>query len=183
MTTPDTNYTRDDDPPDDPLLNPERGFYCNTVPDPDKKHYHTLMPAYLHLDEVCGENLAWDGLTAETTSQVLKNYAQKLETVRGAGAKVVFRPRYDTKGNNNQPSGCKIDNARVFHADSVACQKNHIDAIARMLADYKDVVAFIQAGYLGRWGEWNTDDFEHSNAPFLYDDATRAEIIDHVLRR
>jgi hypothetical protein len=55
--------------------------------------------------------------------------------------------------------------------------------IAKMLAAYKDVVAFIQAGYLGRWGEWNTKDPADETAPFLYEDATRAEIIDHVLRK
>jgi hypothetical protein len=177
-TTVDTNYTTDDDPLDDPLVNPERGFFCNTIPDPDKKHYHTLMPAYLYLGEVCGVNLAWDGLTAETTSQVLKEFAQeKLEPARAAGAKVVFRPRYDTEGPNS-PSMCG-----VFHADTIEIQKNHIDAIAKMLAEHKDVVAFIQAGYLGKWGEWNTEDFPHSTAPFLYDDATRAKIIDHVLSK
>jgi hypothetical protein len=178
MSTIDTNYTTDDDPT---LLNPERGLFCNSIPDLNED-YHTLMPAYLHLDTVCGENLEWDGLAAETTSLVLKTYAQKLHNARAAGAKVVFRPRYDTQ-SDNAPSECRIDNVRVFHADSVARQKNHIDAIAKMLADYKDVVAFIQAGYLGKWGEWNTSGYSHSNAPFLYDDAIRAEIIDYALSR
>ena len=173
MTTIDTDYTTDDDPF---LLNPERGFFCNTVPDP-KKHYHTLVPAYLHLAAECDDDLVWDDNTPGNTSQVLKNYAQKLETARAAGAKVVFRPRYDTEGDD-EPGKCG-----VFHADSVERQKNHIDAIAKMLAHYKDVVAFVQAGYLGRWGEWNTDGFSHSTAPFLFDDATRAEILDHVLSR
>src|SRR5215211_1779301 len=50
-----------------------------------------------------------------------------------------------------------------------------------MLAEYKDVVAFIQAGYLGRWGEWNTADYSASTAPFLYSYMTRERIIDYVL--
>ncbi len=45
------------------------------------------------------------------------------------------------------------------------------------------MIAFIQAGYLGKWGEWNTEDEEESTAPFLFDDTLRAEIIDHVVRR
>src|SRR5215211_6978333 len=50
-----------------------------------------------------------------------------------------------------------------------------------MLASYKDVVAFIQAGYLGRWGEWNTSDYSDSTAPFLHSYTTRERIIDYVL--
>lgn len=177
MTTPDTNYTRDDDPPDDPLLNPERGFYCNTVPDPMQKHYHTLMPAYLYLDEWCNKDLVWDDVTPANTSEVLKEFAQdKLDPARAAGAKVVFRPRYDTE-EDNDPSKCGL-----FHADTVERQKDHIDVIAKMIASYKDVVAFIQAGYLGKWGEWNAHGFSDATAPFLFNDATRAEIIDHVLK-
>ena len=124
MATIDTNYTTDDDLF---LLNPEHGFFCNTIPDP-KEHYHTLMPAYLYLDAVCNENLVWDDVAPENTSQVLKEFAQeKLDPARAAGAKVVFRPRYDTKGDS-APSKCG-----VFHADSVERQKDHIDAIAKML--------------------------------------------------
>jgi hypothetical protein len=44
------------------------------------------------------------------------------------------------------------------------------------------VIAFIQAGYLGKWGEWNTEDEPETTAPFLFNDANRAEIIDHVLK-
>jgi hypothetical protein len=177
MTTPDTNYTRDDDPPGDPLLNPERGFYCNTVPDAKQGHYHTLMPAYLYLDEECDTELVWDSVTPENSSEVLKKFAkEKLDPARAAGAKVVFRPRYDTEGPN-KPSKCGL-----FHAKTIQRQKDHIDAVAKMIASYKDVIAFIQAGYLGKWGEWNTEDEPETTAPFLFNDANRAEIIDHVLK-
>src|SRR4051794_25676122 len=177
MTTPDINYTRDDDPVGDPLLNPERGFFCNTVPDPVQKHYHTLMPAYLYLDEECDAPLVWDSVTPENSSEVLKEFArEKLDPARAAGAKVVFRPRYDTEGPN-KPSKCGL-----FHAKTIQRQKDHIDAVAKMIAAYKDVIAFIQAGYLGKWGEWNTEDEPDTTAPFLFNDANRAEIIDHVLK-
>ncbi len=132
MTTIDTNYTRDDDPPNDPLLNPERGFYCETPPDATQNHYHPLMPAFLYLYDVCDEDLVWDGLTAETTSSKLKGFAQDiLELARAKGAKVVFRPRYDTEGPN-EPSKCGL-----FHSDTRERQKIHIDAIAKMLSGYK----------------------------------------------
>lgn len=70
----------------------------------------------------------------------------------------------------------------MFHADSKLRQINHIEAVAGMLGDYKDVIAFIQAGYLGNWGEWNTaDGYSAANAPLLHSYADRTDIIDTVL--
>jgi hypothetical protein len=183
-TIEDTSYGTD---PNDELRNPERGFFHNVVP--DGNDYHTLMPAYLYLDQVCDDTLVWDGYTAGTTSPVLKTFVQtKLIPARNAGAKVIFRPRYDTQSGHG-PSPCTIGGVNVFHADAasgadpLAIQKNHIEAVARMIADNKDVIAFIQAGYLGRWGEWNTNDHADETAPWLYDDTQRAAVIDYVRAR
>src|SRR5215217_1051919 len=170
MTTVDTNYVADTD---HLLKNPERGFYHNRLPDADD--YHTIVPVYLYLDEECNDVLTWAGVNHTSTSPVLKEYAQLLEGYRAAGVKVLFRPRYDTPSGSAPATECG-----VFHANTIERQENHIRAVAAMLAEYKDVVAFIQAGYLGRWGEWNTD--EHpGTAPFLYDYPTRERIIDYVL--
>jgi hypothetical protein len=56
------------------------------------------------------------------------------------------------------------------------------------LGDYRDVIASIQAGYLGSWGEWTTagetaagEPLDSSNAPFLYSYDDRSDIIDRVL--
>ena len=180
MTT--INYTTDDNPA---LKNPEGGLFHNRIPDPTRPprcfntppgDYHTLLPAYLYLDTACDTDLVWNGYNGEGTSTELNDYATKLVHYRSKGVKVVFRPRYDDQGSDHGPNRCG-----VFHTDKIERLHNHIDAVAKMLNDYKDVVAFIQAGYLGRWGEWNTDDHPNSTAPFLYDYAIRTEIIDHVL--
>lgn len=173
----DTGYAADPDPV---LENPERGIYHGGTP--GSGDYHTVVPAWLYLDGVCGTNLTWAGLGNASTSPVLNAYAQKLENYRLAGVKVLFRPRYDVQGSN-APSSCTINGYKLFHADSKTRQKNHIDAIAAMLGDYKDVVAFIQAGYFGRWGEWNTAGYAHENAPFLYSTADRAELVDYVIAK
>ena len=80
---------------------------------------------------------------------------------------------------------CKINGVPVFHADSRECQFNHIEAVAAMLGDYKDVIAYIQAGYLGNWGEWNWErrgwQLHQENAPLLYNRTDRCEILDHIL--
>lgn len=174
-TTVDTSYTTDDD---STLRNPERGMYFGRLPASGDSH--TLVARWLWLDTVCGANLTWNGLNKSGTSPVLNAYAQQLEACRAAGVKAIFRPRYD-KMSKNAPSDCTINGTRVFHADSLARQFNHIDAVAAMLRSYRDVIAYIQAGYLGRWGEWNTDDYPDASAPFLYKYEDRTAIIDRAL--
>jgi hypothetical protein len=175
-TVEDTSFVTDDDPT---LKNPERGMYFGSVPDTSGE-FHTIVPKWLWLDSVCGQNLTWNGHNQTGTSTVLNAYADTLEAARTGGYKVLFRPRYDKQGDNS-PSDCLINGVRVFHADSKTRQLNHIDAIAAMLGDYKDAVAYIQMGYLGRWGEWNTSGYSSSNAPLLYSYTDRNEIIDRVL--
>ena len=151
MTTVDTNYVTDTD---HLLKNPERGMYFGSTPNTPEE-FHTIVPKWLWLAPVCNVNLTWNGLNQAGTSPVLNAYATKLEDARRDGYKILFRPRYD-KETGGRASDCMINGANVFHADTMARQKNHIDAVAAMLGDYKDVIAFIQAGYLGNWGEWNT---------------------------
>ena len=177
MSTIDTNYATDDDPC---LKNPERGMYFASTPDTSDQ-FHTIVPKWLWLAPVCGVDLVWNGHNQSGTTQVLNTYAAKLEAARAGGYKILFRPRYD-KEVGGGPSDCTIDGARVFHADSKIRQYNHIDAVAAMLGDYRDVIAYIQAGYLGNWGEWNTaDGYSSVNAPLLYSYTDRSDIIDRVL--
>jgi hypothetical protein len=186
-TIEETGYASD---PNNELRNPERGIYHGDLPTPSD--YWTLVPEWLWLHTVCDDYLTWNGYNAQGTSAILNDYVRlQLLPARAVGAKVIFRPRYDNPSGNG-PSACTINGYQVFHADrpsgstgsaQLAIQKNHIDAIAAMLGDYKDVIGFIQAGYLGRWGEWNTNDHPDETAPFLYDDALRAELIDYVLAK
>ena len=187
------DYTADPDPE---LKNPERGMYSGSTPNTPEE-FHTIVPKWLWLAPVCNVNLTWNGHNQPGTSPELNAYAAKLEDARRDGYKILFRPRYDQRDPEAQegdppagPSDCTFDggSAKVFHADSIACQKNHITAIANMLGDYKDVIAFIHAGYLGNWGEWNTargsddpSDYGPENAPLLYNIAFRKEIIDHLI--
>jgi hypothetical protein len=170
-TTVDTSYTADTSAT---LKNPERGMYFGSDP-AAQGAYHTLVPVWLWLNTVCAQNLTWAGLDNASTSSVLNSYAHTLETYRSKGAKVIFRPRYDN------PSGNGPDSCGLFQADTKTRQKNHIAAIAAMLHDYRDVVAYIQAGYLGRWGEWNNSGYADTTAPILHSTTDRAEVIDYVL--
>lgn len=173
----DTDYTTDDSPA---LKNPERGIYSGSDPNAGT---HTIVPKWLMLHDVCKADLIWEGLDDPRTSEKLRKYAQELEECRVDGVKVLFRPRYDKPDTSdpNLPSDCEVNGTQVFHADTMERQINHIDAVAAMLGDYRDVIAYIQAGYLGRWGEWNTESDNAAQAPFLYNNPERAKIIDHIL--
>jgi hypothetical protein len=165
----DSDYIADPDPD---LLNPERGMYYWSVQGDDP---HTLVAEWLYLGTVCAQDLAWEGHGDPATSTVLDAYATELVAHRDAGRKVVFRPRYDTAADNG------LNACGVFHADTWARQLAHVDAIASMLGDFEEVIGFVEAGYLGRWGEWNTSGFEPSDAPFLTDPVSRRALMSHVL--
>jgi hypothetical protein len=149
---------------------------------PDRfENFHTIVPKWLWLASVCGVDLVWNGYNESGTSPVLNTYAAELGAARADGYKILFRPRYD-KEVGGGPSDCAINGARVFHADSKIRQFNYIDAVAGLLGDYRDVIAYVQAGYLGNWGEWNTaDGYSSVNAPLLYNYTDRNDIIDRVL--
>jgi hypothetical protein len=163
--------------------------------DDDDDDDHTIVSEWLWLGEVCNEPLTWEGIDDPRTSDVLRMYARRLEGARRRDEvgrrephKKLFRPRYDKFPNGGLVSdGCDRNGVKVFHAPTMERQKNHIDEVAKMLGEYKDVIAFIQAGYLGNWGEWNwaggpsNDPYTSANAPFLADRSLRKEVIDYVL--
>jgi hypothetical protein len=169
-TVTDSDYAPDDDPA---LLNPERGVYYWS---PDASEPHTLVAEWLYLGEQCDEDLTWAGAEDASTSPVLAAYAARLSEHRDAGRKVLFRPRYDDASTGGVLSPCG-----VFQADTVARMRAHVDAIAAMLGDFIDVIAFVEAGYLGRWGEWNHADHAASTAPVLVDPDARRAFLAYVL--
>jgi Domain of unknown function (DUF4832)/Domain of unknown function (DUF4874) len=162
------------EPLNDPhLLNPERGIYYWT-PMPDDPH--TLVAQWLYLGTHCAKELAWKGHNKKGTSQLLNDYAGKLVAHREAGRKVIFRPRYDTPDKEGELNDCK-----VFQAKSEQRMRRHVKAIASMLAEFKDVVAFVEAGYLGRWGEWHWSGYEAKNAPVLSHPDQRRAFLAYVI--
>lgn len=180
-------------PPDNnpDLQNPERGLYRQPGDSADMYGNHSLVEEWLWLQPVCHEKLTWYGRNDPRNHWILAEYAKKLHGWREKGMKVIFRPRYDVKGTGST-QGCVLDSGiTVFHAATKELQLNHIDAVAKMLRDNRDAIGAVQAGYFGRWGEWHAagqadpnnpnTKFGPKNAPLLYNEQTRSEILDRIL--
>lgn len=80
-------------------------------------------------------------VTTNLTSALLTNLTNDFKTLRSAGLKSVIRFSYTlTSGNMN---------------DAILSQLlNHIDQLKPFLQANGDVIATVQAGFIGTWGEW-----------------------------
>jgi hypothetical protein len=65
-----------------------------------------------------------------------------LDKIRNAGLKVVLRFAYS-------------DNIGVADAP-LAIVEQHLDQLQPIFTNNKDVIAFVQAGFIGAWGEWHS---------------------------
>jgi hypothetical protein len=145
----DDRYVLDEDPD---LRNPERGItYWDDNEDPGND-VHALRNHFLWLGDACDQPLAWHGRGDAGSSAVLRDWADTAVALAARGYKVVFRPRYDTPAAQGALNRCG-----KLEADSWARLHDHVDAIAAMLGDdeLRPIVAFVEMGYLGSWGEWN----------------------------
>ncbi|WP_194712668.1 DUF4832 domain-containing protein [Noviherbaspirillum soli] len=122
--------------------NPERGFYhqvdCNTWP---------LRPALLrsyrevHKDSLimCAFSLE-DALDAPISQKKLDLFSQQMDLVRAAGSKVILRFVYNYSDNARD-----APKPRIFQ---------HMEQLQPYLERHSDVIAAVQAGFIGSWGEW-----------------------------
>lgn len=144
------------------LLNPERGFYqyidLVTVTDLTaiRGEGSTLVFSYIRLD---------DHRQSDLPATLLADIERGLDAARTAGVKVIPRFSYNFgPWPNSEPDAPKEWVLR------------HIEQVTPILQDHADVIAVVQAGFIGAWGEW------HSSTEGLLDDpATKYEIIEALL--
>ena len=121
-------------------LGAERGFYTyidlmsdtsfKRVRDTDK---NTLAFSYIHLDKY---------KTQDLPQSFLDTFESKFELLRVAGIKIILRFAY-----NNGP---------ILAPDASKEQiLKHITQLSPILHDNSDVIAILQAGFIGAWGEWH----------------------------
>ncbi len=67
---------------------------------------------------------------------------EDLDKIRNAGLKVILRFAYS-------------DNIGVDDAPLVIVQQ-HLDQLQPIFTNNKDIIAFVQAGFIGAWGEWHS---------------------------
>jgi hypothetical protein len=139
---------------------PERGFfsYIDLLDDSDDLSWvvdegHTLAYAGVRLD-------AW--ADADLPASLLADLGAGFGRVRDAGLEVVLRFDY-----NDGPTGAPDA--------SLARIEGHLAQLSPVLADNADVIALLQAGFIGTWGEW------HDSTNGLDTTANRAAVLAAVL--
>ncbi len=157
--------------------NPERGFYHQHAPlwidneqepldEEDLAEYRdegiTLVRAYFVIDEFRSSPLS---------PQALAAIEQAFTTARQTGIKLIPRFSY------NFPSGSNYQSARDATLEQVMA---HIAQIEPILQANADVLAFMEMGFVGAWGEWHSSSNQLIN-PDGTPNASSLAIIDGVL--
>jgi hypothetical protein len=132
---------------DAPIANPERGFYApadllqasDDALAAEARAGRTLVHAYVRLDAYVASDLP---------ASLLERLDAGFAAVRRAGIKAIPRFTYTFPEDLADPA--QIADApieRVLH---------HIGQLAPVLRRNADVIAFLQAGFVGAWGEWHS---------------------------
>ncbi|ESQ85098.1 hypothetical protein AEAC466_05150 [Asticcacaulis sp. AC466] len=131
------------------LANPERGFYRAASTDLDALSAVEVANAYTD-----GYRLIYAriNLAAYRNADLPQSYLKKIETgfatARRGGIKLIVRATY------NYPNG-----ETEYHDAQdapIARVKDHLAQLKPVLRRNADVIAFVQAGFIGAWGEWHT---------------------------
>jgi hypothetical protein len=134
-------------PSNEDFPNPERGFYMARGYDPEKNP-PPLNPAQLRRTRNSGITLVHvDWLLSEfrgrpLSSAMLDRVRVDFAAARDAGLKVIARFLYNS-GPEDAPDA-PLD--RVLA---------HLDQLRPVLRENSDVLALLEAGFIGNWGEWH----------------------------
>ena len=136
-------------PIDENFPNPERGFYYQTSYQPRAGY---RPPA---LNAVALRKWRDSGITLVRMYYVFSEYREAplapsmlerieadLGAVRAAGMKMIPRFTY-----NFGPTGAPDASAKLI--------LEHLDQLSQTLVANQDVIAFLEAGFIGTWGEWH----------------------------
>ncbi|EAR10703.1 DUF4832 domain-containing protein [Reinekea blandensis] len=143
-------------------VNPERGFYAyvDLVSERDfdyvREEGYTLAYSYIRLDDYRSQRLP---------ESLLDSVQAGFDAARDSGIKIIPRFAYNFGPYpNSEPDA------------SYEWVSRHIEQVAPLLQANADVIAVVQAGFIGAWGEWHT-----STNGLLDDPATWQGIIDKLM--
>ena len=124
------------------ILNPERGFFIPyELPgsagfSPVRATGNTLVHLNIRLD---------DWRETDIPNDILDGLQTNFDDIRDAGVKAIIRFAYNQGPYpDSEPDASK---AEILH---------HIEQLTPLLQTNADVIAWIEAGFIGAWGEWHT---------------------------
>ena len=150
------------------------------LPNPERAFYHAVHSTLDTLGDAEAAQAYADGyrliyarinLEAYRNSDLPVAYLDRLdagfEAARHAGVKIIVRATY------NYPHG---ETGYQDAQDAPLAQvKSHLAQLKPLLSRNADVIAFVQAGFIGAWGEW------HTSSNDLTSQANRDQIKDALL--
>ncbi|MEA5597656.1 DUF4832 domain-containing protein [Rivularia sp. UHCC 0363] len=127
--------------------NPERGFYIPFNPEPYQNKAFTPLQLS-ELRKLRNDNLSLvrriyliPDRSAQLPESFLNLVSQDLQTAREAGLKLIIRFTYNWQGGGPDASKNEI--------------LTHMEQLKPILQDNYDAIAYLHAGFIGYWGEWN----------------------------
>jgi len=139
------------------FANPERGFMKQSSIFPeqlfDAQKVRALQPAdtlvwiYFRLDNYRDRLIDQNGLNTIRSA---------FTTARSRGLKLVIRFAYN-------PGPGSTTDANLANPDApIDLVLQHIEQLKPILVENSDVIAVMQAGFVGHWGEWHSSKYLHS---------------------
>ena len=135
-------------PTEENFPNPERGFYVQQAYNPEHGQTKPLDPVWLRRAREEGVSLLrmyWvlsEFRDRPLSPVMIDRIRADFATARSSGVKVIGRFAY-----NFGPTG-----APDAPFDLVL---THLDQLGPVLRENSDVLAFLEAGFIGTWGEWH----------------------------
>ncbi len=127
------------------IINPERGFIHMADVKSEGENLNPLWLANLRAENVSMMNRVFylDKFKDQPISeQELQLIRTDLQYMRDAGIKCILRFAYtDDMAGTDAP---------------LSIVKQHLDQLKPVFEENKDVIAFVQAGFIGAWGEWHS---------------------------
>lgn len=160
------------------IANPERGFYKHEEtsgfsPDPlNSSSLTTLRTGAGKITLVLRLFYLDDFVSSVIDAGYLSDMQTDFDAIRTAKMKAIIRFAY-SNGDDISPSAEDAAKAIIL---------GHITQVASVLETNKDVIACIQAGFIGRYGEWfYTDHFGDAGTISVGEAADRVEVAQAML--
>lgn len=151
------------------IANPERGFMKQSSIFPDQPLDPNKIRALQPTDTLVWIYFRLDNYRDRSLDQTaLDNISSAFTLARNRGLKLVIRFVYNPgPGSTSDPNQANAD-------APIQLVLQHIDHLKPILVANSDVIAVVQVGFVGHWGEWHSSKYLH---PLTY----RKAIVDALL--